>query len=186
MSPLSLVPKKVFFVKGMGRHKEKLQAFELALRDAGIEKYNIVSVSSILPPFCEEIPRDEGLEHYSPGQIIFCVMARHQSDEKNRLISASIGIAKPKDEGHYGYLSEHHDYGMDEEEAGNYAEDLAASMLASTLGVPFDPDAAYDERREVFHISGKIVETKSITQTAVVKEKGQWTTCLAAAMFILE
>lgn len=182
----NFVPKQVFFVKGVGRHKEKLQSFELALRNAGIQKFNIVTVSSILPPYCREVSREDGLAQYHPGQIVFCVMARHSSDEKNRLISASIGVAKPTNEAHYGYLSEHHDFGMDEEEAGDYAEDLAACMLASTLGVAFDSDAAYDEKKEVFNISGKIVETKNITQTAVVKEKGQWTTVLAAAMFVLE
>ncbi|GAB4313371.1 MAG: arginine decarboxylase, pyruvoyl-dependent [Promethearchaeota archaeon] len=174
----------MFFVRGVGRHREKLQSFELALRDAGIERFNLVNVSSILPPGCEEVSKEEGLKELLPGQIVFCVMARHASNEKSRLISASVGVAKPADDEHYGYLSENHDYGLDEDEAGDYAEDLAASMLASTLGVPFDPDAAYDERKEVFYISGKIIETKNVTQTAVVQRKGEWTTVVAAAIFL--
>ncbi|MHA1730767.1 MAG: pyruvoyl-dependent arginine decarboxylase [Promethearchaeota archaeon] len=182
----SLVPKKVFFVKGTGRHRQKLQSFELALRDAGIEKFNLVRVSSILPANCVEVSAEEGLAKFRAGQIVFCVMAKHSSNEKNRLISASIGVAKPAEDEHYGYLSENHDFGMDEGEAGEYAEDLAASMLASTLGVSFNPDAAYDEKKEAFCISGKIVETKNVTQTAVVLEKGQWTTVIAAAMFVME
>ena len=107
---MSLVPKKVFFVKGKGFHKSKLAAFELALRDAGIEKFNLVKVSSILPPYCIEISKAHGLKQLRPGQIVFAVLARASSNEFNRLICASIGVAKPADKDHYGYLSEHHTY----------------------------------------------------------------------------
>jgi arginine decarboxylase len=179
-----MIPTKVFLTKGIGRHKEKLASFELALRDAKIEKFNLVKVSSIYPPGVVEVTREEGLKYLTPGEIVFCVMSENAANEKNRLISAAIGLAKPSDESHYGYLSEHHDFGKMEEEVGDYAEDLAAQMLASTLGIPFDPDANYDARKEVFIISGKIVETKDITATTVVEKNGEWTTVLAAAVFI--
>ncbi len=181
-----MIPKYVFFTKGVGRDKKKLQSFESALRDAGISFLNLVEVSSILPPDCKEITREEGMKKIKPGQSVFCVMARHASQEKNRLISASIGMAKPKDETHYGYLSEHHAYGQDDLTTSDYAEDLAASMLASTLGIPFDIDADYDEKREIFHLSDKIVETKSTTSTAIVEKDGEFTTVVASAVFILE
>jgi arginine decarboxylase len=176
----------VFFTSGIGRDKKELQSFESALRDAGISRVNLVQVSSILPPNCEEISREEGIDLLQPGQIVFVVMARNTSNEKNRLISSSIGAAKPKNEKHYGYLSEHHAFGQDAEEAGGFAEDLAASMLASTLGIPFDVDAAYDEKREIFQLSDKIIETKSITSSAVVEKEDIYTTTIAAAVFILE
>ncbi len=182
---MSLVPKKVFFVKGKGFHKTKLAAFEQALRDAGIEKYNLVNVSSILPPYCIEINSEDGLKQLRPGQIIFTVLARRDSNEYNRLICASIGVAKPADKGHYGYLSEHHSFGMKPEKVGDIAEDLAAEMLATTLGIPFDPNANYDEKREVFKMGGKIVETKNITAYATVREEEEWASVLAAAIFIL-
>ena len=101
----SSVPKKVFFVKGRGFHKSKLAAFEEALRDAGIEKFNLVNVSSILPPYCIEINREEGLNELVPGQVVFAVIAKANSNEYNRLICSSIGVAKPADKGKYGYLS---------------------------------------------------------------------------------
>ncbi|MFX1388671.1 MAG: pyruvoyl-dependent arginine decarboxylase [Promethearchaeota archaeon] len=182
---MSLVPKKVFFVNGKGYHKSKLSAFEQALRDAGIEKYNIVNVSSILPPYCIEVNAEDGLRQLRPGQIIFAVLARAHSNEYNRLICASIGVAKPADKGHYGYLSEHHAYGIKPENVGDFAEDLAAEMLATTLGIPFDPDANYDEKKEVFKMGGKIVETKNITAYATVKEENEWAAVVAAAIFIL-
>jgi arginine decarboxylase len=182
---MSLVPKKVFFTKGVGYHRSKLAAFEEALRDAGIEKYNIVSVSSILPPYCIEVLKDDGLKQLRPGQVVYSVLARATSNELNRLICASIGVAKPANKGNYGYLSEHHTFGVKPEKAGETAEDLAAEMLATTLGIDFDPDANYDEKKEVFLMDGKIVETKNYTASATVKEENEWASVLAAAVFVL-
>ncbi len=178
------VPRKVFFTKGVGRHKDKLASFELALRDAGIAQFNIVKVSSILPPNCEIVSKEEGLKLLKPGQIVFCVMSENSSNEPHRLIAASVGCAIPSDRSHYGYLSEYHCFGKDEKEAGDYAEDLAATMLATTLGIDFDPDEAWDERRQIWLMSGKIVKTFNITQTAVVAKDGLWTTVIAAAVFV--
>ena len=182
---MSLIPKSVFFVKGVGYHKSKLGSFEQALRDASIAHFNLVKVSSILPPYCLEIPQDDGLAQLREGQIVFNVMSRASSDEFNRLISASIGVAKPADQRTYGYLSEHHAFGVKPEKAGEFSEDLAAELLATTLGVQFDPEADYDEKKEIFKMDGKIIETKNITVSATVKKEGEWLTVLAAAVFIL-
>ncbi|RJQ16992.1 arginine decarboxylase, pyruvoyl-dependent [Candidatus Woesearchaeota archaeon] len=181
-----MIPTKLFFTKGVGKHKEQLQSFELALRNAGIEKYNLVSVSSIFPPNCKIVSKNEGLTYLKPGQIVFVVIARNSTNEPNRLITASIGCAVPSDKEMYGYLSEHHGFGMTEEKASDYAEDLAASMLASTLGVEFNPDASYDEKKEVWKISDEIYKTTSVTQTALGEKNGLWTTVLSAAVLILD
>lgn len=178
------VPTKVFFTKGVGRHREYLQSFELALRSAGIEKCNLVSVSSIYPPGCKRIPAQEGLKLLQPGQITFCVMARNATNEPNRLIAASIGVAIPADETQYGYLSEHHPYGETDSKAGEYAEDLAATMLATTLGIDFDPEIAWSERENIYKMSGKIIRTFNITQSAEGDKNGLWTTVIAAAIFL--
>lgn len=182
---MSFIPKAVFFVTGKGFHKSKLGWFEQALRDANIPIYNIVKVSSILPPYCIEIPKEDGFEQLRPGQIVYTVLSRVSSNEYNRLISASIGVAKPADTRTYGYLSEYHEFGLKPEKAGDIAEDLAAEMLATTLGVLFDPEANYDEKREIFKMDGKIVETKNYTESATVREEGEWLTVLAAAVFII-
>lgn len=178
------VPTKIFFTKGVGKHKDYLQSFELALRDAGIEKANLVAVSSIYPPGCKRISKEEGLKLLSPGGITFAVMARNATNEPNRLIAASIGVALPSDIDHYGYLSEHHPYGETDERAGEYAEDLAATMLASTLGIEFDSDTAWDEREKIYKMSGKIVRSFNITQSAEGQKDGLWTTVVAAAVLI--
>ncbi len=178
------VPTRVFFTKGVGRHKDYLQSFELALRDAKIEKCNLVTVSSIFPPNCRRIPIEDGLKLLQPGQITFAVIARNATNEPNRLIAASIGVATPADLTQYGYLSEHHPYGETDEKAGDYAEDLAATMLATTLGVEFDPGTAWDEREKLYKMSGKIVRTFNITQSAEGHKDGLWTTVLASAILL--
>jgi len=178
------VPRYMFFTKGVGVHKEKLTSFELALRDARIAHLNLVSVSSIFPGDCKIIDIDRGINLLEAGEITHCVMAREQINEPGRRIVASVGLALPSESGRYGYLSEHHGFGQTELEAGEYAEDLAASMLATTLGVEFDPDVNYDERREVYEMSGKIVESQHISQAALGAEGNFWTSVIATALFI--
>lgn len=177
-------PTKVFLTKGVGVHKDKLTSFELALRNAGIEKFNLVFVSSILPPNCKIISREEGLKILKPGQITFCVFSQNATDEPNRLISAAIGVAAPKEVDQYGYLSEHHAFGQKAEIAGEYAEDLAATMLATTLGIAFDPELAWEERENVYKASGRIFKTTHICQSAEGNKEGLWTTVIAAAIFL--
>jgi arginine decarboxylase len=183
---LEMTPKKMFFTKGVGVHKEKLASFEMALRVAGLAHCNLVLVSSIYPPGCKVIPKDEGLKLLKPGEIVFAVYDRESSNEPNRLIAASVGVAIPADPSMHGYLSEHHSYGETDEKAGEYAEDLAASMLATTLGIEFDPELDWDEREQIFKMSGKIVRTANITQSAIGNKDGLWTTVFAAGVFINE
>lgn len=179
-----MIPQKIFLTKGVGKHKEKLTSFEAALRDAGIAPFNIVRVSSILPPGAKILPKTKGLQHLSPGEIVYAVMAEISTNEPHRLIAASIGVAIPSQRDKYGYLSEYHSYGETELRSGDKAEDLAAQMLATTLGVPFDPDTSYDERKELWEISSEIVKTMNITQTAIGDKYGLWTTVLAAAVLV--
>jgi len=180
----SFVPKEVFLTKGVGVSKYKLSSFEDALRKAGVANQNIVSVSSILPPGCKMISKKKGLEKLAPGSIRYCVMARIETCEHNRLISASIGVALPKEKNKWGYLSEVHEYGLTNRQCGDMAEDLAATMLGATLGIEIDPDRAWMEREQIYKASGLIVRTSNITQAAIGKE-GLWTTAIAMAVFIL-
>ncbi|KIX15121.1 pyruvoyl-dependent arginine decarboxylase [Dethiosulfatarculus sandiegensis] len=180
-----LVPKYIYLTKGKGIHREKLASFELALRDAGVSAQNLVYVSSIFPPHCKLISRQKGEAMLKPGQILFCVMARNQTNEPHRLLSSSIGLALPADGSHYGYLSEHKGFGENARQTGDYAEDLAAEMLANSLGIDFDIDQSWDEKKQVFRLSGKIVRTSACTQTAVGPKEGKWVTTVAAAVMIM-
>jgi len=178
------VAKKIFLTKGVGKHRERLSSFELALRSAGIASYNLVRVSSIFPPYCKLIPRTEGLKILKPGQIVFVVLSENSTREPHRLIAASIGLALPADKSMYGYLSEHHSFGETEDKAGEYAEELAAEMLATTLDVEFDQDLNWDEKKEIYRISNQIVRTTNVTQSAVGDKRGLWTTVLTAAILL--
>ncbi len=176
------VPKEIFLTKGIGRHKEKLASFEEALRDARIASYNIVPVSSIFPPHCKIISREKGVKLLKPGQILHCVISRNTCNEPHRMVAASVGVAIPADRAHHGYLSEHHSFGETDKAAGDYAEDLAALMLSTTLGLDFDNDATWDQKEEIWKMSGKIVKTTNITQSAICAND-VWTTVVAAAVF---
>ena len=181
----SLVPTKVFLTKGVGRHKYRLKSFEEALRDAGVAQQNLVTVSSILPPGCKVISRENGLKGLIPGQICYCVLARADTDEHGRLAASAVGIAVPKDSAKWGYLSEVHGYGMNQQEAADMAEDLAAGMLGTTLGLEVDPNQAWSEKEQIYQSSGLIIRTSNVTQTAQ-GQKDLWTTTVAIAMFLFD
>jgi len=179
-----MIPKYFFLTKGVGKHKEQLQSFELALRSAGIHYCNLVNVSSIVPSGCKLVSREQGLNMVQPGEITFVVLARNATDEPHRLVASSIGVAIPSGKNQYGYLSEHHSFGQTDEAAGDYAEDLAATMLATTMGIQFDPETAWDERKQLFKTSGMIIKTTNITQSTAGDKNGLWTTTIAAAVFV--
>jgi arginine decarboxylase len=164
--------------KGLGVHRHALVAFEFALRDADIEQQNLVYVSSLLPPRCEVITREAGVELLRPGDITFGVLARSETNE------FGIGLARPADPDVYGYISEQHGYGMTAEASGEQAEDLAATMLASTLGLDFDPEAAWNERKQIYEHSSLIIDSTSITAAAVCGPENHWTCATAAAVFL--
>ncbi|RNJ78186.1 MAG: pyruvoyl-dependent arginine decarboxylase [Nitrosopumilus sp. B06] len=182
---LDLVAKKLFLTKGKGVHVDKLTSFEYALRDAGIAGTNLVLISSIFPPHAKLVSRTEGLKEIKSGQILFTIYSKNQTNEPHRLCAASVGIARPTDKNTYGYLSEHESFGQNAGQAGDYAEDIAAQMLASSLGIPFDVDKNWDEKRQQWSISGKIYNTRNITQTARGNTDGKWTTVFAAAVLLL-
>jgi arginine decarboxylase len=180
-----LVPKNIFFTNGVGKHRNKLQSFELALRKAGIEQCNLVRVSSILPPHCRILSHEQGLMELQPGQITFVVLAEASTNEPGRMVGAGIGLARPADGKQYGYISEHHGFGLQQKRIADLVEDMAATMLATTLGIEFDPETAWDERKEIYRMSGKIVRGRHCVQTARGDKNGLWTTVVAAAVMLL-
>lgn len=180
-----LVPQQVFFTKGVGKHKNRLQSFELALRKAGVEQCNLVRVSSILPPSCQIISRNKGLKQLRPGQVVFVVLSDAATDEPSRMVGAGVGLARPAADNHYGYISEHHGFGLHQRKIADLVEDMAATMLATTLGIEFDPETAWDKRREIYSMSGKIICGRHCVQTAEGDKEGLWTTVVSAAVLLL-
>ena len=180
---MKFIPKKLFLTCGVGIDKQKLTSFEMALREAGIAHLNLVKVSSILPPHCEVIEKNEGLKLLKPGEITFVVLAEMATMEAGRRMVTSVGLARPADPSKYGYLSEHHAFGETKLEAGDYAEDLAATMLATTLGIPFDIDKDYNERKDQYMMGKQIVDSTSITKATEAANGKVWTTVISAAVF---
>src|SRR5580698_471710 len=172
-----MVPKRIFFTKGVGKHRERLTSFELALRDAGIAAQNLVRVSSIFPPNCKLLARKEGVKYLHPGEVVFAVVAENSTREAHRLLASSIGVAIPADRNTFGET---------EDAAGEYAEELAAEMLATTLNVEFDPDRSWDEKKQIYRLSNKIVRTANVTQSAVGDKRALWTTVIASAVLIFD
>lgn len=178
-----LLPTKAFLTRGLGQHKEKLVSFEQALRAAEIAPFNLVRVSSIFPPHCKLISKEEGVKLLKPGQILFLVLSESATDDPGRAVSASIGMAIPDDPSLYGYLAEHEGSGESESEAGLYTEYLAAEMLATKMGRKLSGERPV---RDAFKMdNGLSLRTSSMTQVAK-GERGLWTTALSAAVLIIE
>lgn len=160
-----IIPKKVFYVTGSARHPDKLVSFELALRDAGIHRFNLVPVSSIKPPGCEEINKERGLAGLKTGQIVFCVLCRAESCHEGTVVTSTIGVATPSNPELHGYFSEHHDTGLTNEEAKNNGERIASEMLRSLYGKQCD------------------ISAKSFVASIKVERDGEWHCAISAAIF---
>ena len=180
-----MVPKYAFIVSGCGKAKEKLASFEMALRDAGIAEYNLVKVSSILPPNCKIINKKKGISMLSPGQIVFVVMSEQSTNEPGRQITASVGIAIPPDRSKHGYLSEHHSYGQTKKESGIYSKNLAAYMLATIMDGSLNAEKNSNQQKDLWKIKGKPIQTKEVTSYSCGDQNGNWVTVLSAVVLII-
>src|SRR5256885_16858860 len=98
------VPTKAFLTKGVGRHKDKLTSFEMALRDAHLATYNLVRVSSIFPPQCKLLDREAGMSMLRPDQVLFTVVAESPTNMPTGLATASSGPPHAHDPTPHGYI----------------------------------------------------------------------------------
>ena len=79
-----------------------MNAFDAALMAACIGNTNLVKVSSILPPGCEEIPP----VRLPFGALVPAAYASTSDDRPGRIISAAVAIAFPEDDQHPGLIME--------------------------------------------------------------------------------
>lgn len=176
------VPRKLFLTRGVGVHREQLVSFEMALRDARISPFNLVTVSSILPPHCAVTDVQEGLSYLAPGEIVYCVLARASTNQPDQVIFGAVGMAIPADPNQHGYLSEHRGTGETEEIARAHAETLADVMLTTALGIPTSTSVHPGGNGESANPRSGI-QRMSIAQSTVSNPDGLWTTVVAAAVF---
>jgi len=181
-----LVPVQAYLTRGVGVHREQLVAFELALRDAGIAAQNLVAVSSILPPECELIERQQGEELLRAGQILHVVLAREECNEPRCSVGAAIGIARPSNTSQHGFIAEHGAIDQTDSKIASHAEDLAVTMLAGTLGIDLDEQLDAAGRAHALENTGQIARHDSICAVASGDEQGRWTVVVAATVFIME
>ncbi len=126
------------------------------------------------------------MKYLLPGEVVFAVVAENCTREPHRLVASSIGVAIPADRNSYGYLSEHHSFGETEEQAGEYAEELAAEMLATTLDLEFDPDKSWDEKKNIYASQQDRPHQPMSRSRRSAISAGCWTTTIAAAILIFE
>ena len=185
ISPNAWVPRQVFLTRGVGHHEDRLHSFELALREAGLAPFNLVTVSSILPPGCDVVQREDGLTELLPGQIVFCVLAREDTDQSHKKITASVGMAIPEDPTQHGYISEHNSQTENPNQSNRHAAFLAADMLATSMGQTLDSRSQARQEGGTFRIENRRIQTQAITAKATGTENGSWTTVVACAAFVL-
>lgn len=100
-----MIPREFFITSGKATSPvSELNAFDMALKGAGIAQCNLVCVSSILPKECKERKRTK----IPTGSITFTVLARMDGDE-GTTIGSGIAWAWAKDLS-YGIVAETHGY----------------------------------------------------------------------------
>jgi len=113
------VPRDYFKTTGVGESDIQIHAgsYHLALKEAGIERFNVMSYSSILPGIAREIPRPERLEHGAVMETITAVA----STTKGKRAAAGIiyGWLYDKNTGQrYGGLVCEYNGNLGEKEVG--------------------------------------------------------------------
>ena len=185
---LNFVPEKVFFFKLKWFHEDELVSFELALRDAGVEMFNFVPVSSIYPPNCEVVDYQEWIKYLKPGQIVFCVMARYSSNKPGEKIFSSVWCAFPKDKSKWWYFTEYHGTisGLKQKIENDKKIKTAIDFFGVNLEWEIDWWKYAEQSARYMLETGfeqEVESSQSIYQEAIVPEN-KWATVLSIAVFI--
>lgn len=101
------VPTQYYFARGCAEGFTELNAFDAALINAGVGNTNLVRMSSILPPHCEEVPPVK----LPQGSLVPVAYSAISSSEPGAVITAAVAVAYPEDEDHCGLIMEYHDFG---------------------------------------------------------------------------
>ncbi len=98
-------PTKFFLVQGSSEGFSLLNAFDGALLASGVGDTNLVRMSSILPPHCEEVkPAPVPLPQ---GALVPVAYASLYCDVPGEIISAAVAIGIPKDVNRAGLIMEY-------------------------------------------------------------------------------
>jgi len=98
-------PNIYMLVKGKGEARMPLNAFDMALLDAGVGDTNLVRMSSIVPPSCRQVNE----LNLPKGGLIPIAYAQIGSTTPGEIISAAIAVGIPEDDSEPGVIMEHED-----------------------------------------------------------------------------
>lgn len=118
-------PKYYFITAGKGRGGSELTAFDNALKEAGISDYNLVKVSSIIPPLAQMRTEVD----LPPGSILPIAYGAISSSNDGEIISAAIAVGLPESES-VGVIMEYAGK-VSEEEARAIVQRMAEEALKS-------------------------------------------------------
>jgi arginine decarboxylase len=140
------IPRYFFFSKGASEGYTPLNAFDGALIDAGVGNLNLIKVSSIIPPQCQEkndlvIPL---------GSLVPAAYASIMSDIPGEIISAAVAAALPKDKEKPGLIMEYSARGH-KEEIESIVRNMAEQGM-SKRGTPIDKILSSAIESKVQHI----------------------------------
>lgn len=95
---------KIFLSSGIGSGPTKLAAFDSALNHAGIANYNLIRLSSVIPPNTEIVEGETIAGIW--GDRLYVVMAEMRVDTPNTEAWAGVGWVQEKESGK-GLFVEH-------------------------------------------------------------------------------
>ena len=182
---MAIIPTKFFFTKGTGIHEKDMRAFEEALRSAGVHTCNFIKTSSVIPPGCKLISKEEGVKLLQPGQITFAVIAQSMTNEPGQIVTAGIGMAQPKDKTKHGFLTEAEEIiGRTPEDVEQDVIEMAIENLITQSNPKFDGEKVFRKGKKNYEVEGEDILVDSIVESAKGAEKNQFTVVIAIAVFI--
>ncbi len=105
---------KITLTKGTGTGNTLLSAYDNALQECGVSNYNIIPLSSIIPPGSTIIKEKYITPEEDYGKRLYVVWARIESDKKGEFIGGGIGWYQLPDG--RGIFVEHHENGTTKDE----------------------------------------------------------------------
>ncbi|RYY99113.1 MAG: pyruvoyl-dependent arginine decarboxylase [Chitinophagaceae bacterium] len=180
------IPRRFFLTKGIGIHEQEHRAYAEALRDAGVERCNLVRVSGVLPPGCLRIARAEGLAALQPGMITYVVEARSVSRVPGGLATAGIAFACPNDVTQAGYFAATEGAGRDTHDVQQEAEERAAGELLAHWGLETEPREFVQRGQKEYEYGDQHFSVDALIASARSHESHLSTLVLVMAVFLLD
>lgn len=132
---------RIYVVSSVGTGTTLLSAFDKALYNAGTHNYNLITLSSVIPPKTEIIKTKQ---YKAPvgefGYRLYVVKAEVRSNDKGKVLAAGVGWYQLEDK--RGFFVEHHLEGKNEKALRREMENQITNSLKDMLesrGIIFDP-----------------------------------------------